>query len=420
VHGARLSRRDLLSGAAAAFAFRPETIRILEGLCAEQGAPEDEEFWLRIRAQFDVDPDLIVFNHAGLSPSPIVVREAIAAQTKRANSDPSFHIWRRQDNELDPIRKRLAALVGCQEDELALVPNCTYGLQTGIMGVPMSPGDEVLTTTHDYPRAFTAMRQRERREGTSFKSVPIAAPPESQAKIAKDILDQLTSKTKLILLSQMTFVGGQLMPVKQVSNALKERTFPIFSDGAHGIGLLPEKFSEMGADIYAACLHKWLMGPVGTGVFLIRKPWIGKIWPLHPADPDLDHSMKKFEQVGTRPAAPFLALKETLDFHEMIGLERKRSRLNELRNALGEKIFGHPKIRNFGSLDPRICQAVALVGIEGMSAIAVANELHAKYRIHVTTMVRAGVDAIRVSPNVFTTKQEIETLAAALIALAGT
>lgn len=409
-----ISRRQFIAGAAGAFAFRNDTLDRLNKLCAQPADPQDDEFWLKIREQFDIDPELIVFNHAGLSPSPIAVREAIAAQTKRANQDPSFHIWRRQDNELDPIRKRMAALVGCQEDELALVPNCTYGLQTVIMGVSMAAGDEIVTTSHDYSRAFTAMRQRERRDGIKFAKVPIASPPESASKIAQDVLEKVTPKTKLILLSQMTFVSGQLMPVKQVSDALKERTFPIFSDAAHGIGLLPEKFSDMGADIYAACLHKWLMGPIGTGVFVVRKPWINKIWPLHPADENLDDSMRKFEQIGTRPAAPFLALKETLDFHEMIGIERKATRLNALRNSLAEKIFNHPKIKNLGSLDPNVCQAVLLVGIEGVSAIALANDLYSKHRIHVTTMVRAGVDGIRISPSIFTTNAEIDLLASAL------
>lgn len=413
-----ITRRQFIAGTAGAFAFRNETLDRLEKLCAQPADPQDDEFWLKIREQFDIDPELIVFNHAGLSPSPIAVREAIAAQTRRANQDPSFHIWRRQDNELDPIRKRMATLVGCQEDELALVPNCTYGLQTGIMGVPMAAGDEILTTTHDYSRAFTAMRQRERRDGTKFVKVPITSPPESAAKVAQDILDKVTPNTKLILLTQMTFVSGQLMPVKQVSDALKERTFPIFSDAAHGIGLLPEKFSDMGADIYAACLHKWLMGPIGTGVFVVRKPWINKIWPLHPADENLDDSMRKFEQIGTRPAAPFLALKETLDFHEMVGLERKSARLELLRKRLFAKLEGHPSIKNYGSLHPTVCRAVLTIGVPGTSALQLAESLYSKQRIHVTTMVRAGVDALRISPSIFTTQSEIDLLARTLIEVA--
>lgn len=414
-----LTRRQLLLGAAGCFAFRDGTLKSLERLCSRNADPQDDEFWLRIREQFDIDPELIVFNHAGLSPSPIVVREAIAAQTKRANHDPSFHIWRRQDNELEPIRKRMATLVGCQEDELALTMNATYGLQTAIMGVPMGAGDEILTTTHDYPRAFTAMRQRERRDGTKTVKIPIAAPPESGSKVAADILAKTNERTKLVLLSQMTFVGGQLMPVKLVAEGLKGKGIPLFVDAAHGIGLLPEKYSEMGADIYAACLHKWLMGPIGTGVFVVKRPWISKIWPLHPADPDLDHSMRKFEQIGTRPAAPFLALKETLDFHEMIGLERKAARLEHLRKTLAEKLLTISDTIHFGSLDPNACRAILLVGFKRLGAIEAANRLYEKHRIHVTTMARQGVDALRISPNIFTTQVEIDKLCEALKNLAG-
>ncbi len=408
----------MLAGSVGAFGFRNDTLSLLERLGNQTPDPEDDDFWLEIRKKFDIDPELLVFNHAGLSPSPQVVREAMAFQTKRANSDPSFYIWRRQDNELDPIRKRMAALVGCKEDELALTINATYGLQAGILGVPMSSGDEIVTTSHDYPRAFTAMHQRKRREGTSFVKVPISSPPERQSKVASDILAAVTTTTKLVLLSQMTFVSGQLMPIQAVADGLKGKGIPFFVDSAHGIGLLPEKFSDMGADIYAACLHKWLMGPIGTGVFVVRQPWIRKIWPLHPADEDLDQSMRKFEQIGTRPAAPFLALKETLDFHEMIGMERKAARLEALRKRLAEKVLNHTKIKNFGSLDPAVCRAVLLLGIEGKSALMVAEELMSKHRIHLTTMVRAGVDAVRISPNIFTTNDEIDLIANALLEIA--
>lgn len=409
-----LTRRQLLAGVTSAFAFRDGTLERLAKLPLDQASGDNEQFWLRLRSQFDIDPDLTVFNHAGLSPSPVVVREAAAAQTRRANADPSYVIWRKQDAELDPIRKRLAALVGCEEEELALTMNATYGLQTGIMGLPLKQGERILATSHDYPRALTAMDQRRRRDGVENTIVSLVSPPETREKVASGILEKITPDTKLVLLSQMTFLTGQLLPVREVREGIPAKGVPVFVDAAHGIGLLPDTFSEMGADLYTACLHKWLMGPVGTGVFVVRRPWIRRVWPLHPADDDLDGSMRKFEQVGTRPAAPFLAIREALDFHEMLGRERKAERLETLRKRLAQRVLNVKGARNYGSLDPAVCRAVLTVGFGDLRAYDLAGWLLTNHRIHVTTVLRAGIDAIRISPNVFTTFEEVDRLGAIL------
>lgn len=404
----------MIAGAIGGFAFRDSTLKSLEGLCAQAADPEDDEFWTEVRKKFDVYPDLLMFNNAGLSPSPTVVRDAIANAAKLANQNPSFVIWRRQDSALDPIRSRLATMLGCDQDELALTINATYGLHTGIMGVDMEPGDRIVTTSHDYSRTHTAIAQRCRRDNTVSTTIPVTSPPEPPGVVTAQILAAVDDRTRLVVLSQMTFTGGQLLPTKAVRDGLNKRKAAVFVDGAHGIGLLGETVADMGADLYTACLHKWLMGPIGTGVFVVRRNWLKSVWPLHPADEHLDASARKFEQIGTRSAAPFLALTETLDFHEMVGRERKAARLEALRGTLASKIFDHPRIVNFGSLDPALARAVLLVGVSGIAAEQVAATLMTKYRIHVTTMSRAGVNAVRISPSIFTTQAEIETLANAL------
>ena len=378
------------------------------------GEATDEEFWLRIRNSFDIDPALTVFNHSGLSPSPRATREAIAEQTKRANFDPSLIIWRQQDNELASIRKQLAEVVGCEVDELALTMNATCGLQTAIMGVPMSAGDEIVATVHEYSRSLTAIRQRERRDGIKPVIVAFKAPLGSRKELATQILNGVTSKTKLIVLSQMTFLTGALMPIKEVVAAVASRGIPVLMDAAHGIGLLPEKFRDTGAATYTACLHKWMMAPIGTGVFVVKRPWINKIWPLHPADESLDHSMQKFEQLGTRAAAPFLAIQESLDFHNMLGRERKAARLELLRSRLANYVLNAPGVKNYESLDPERDRVMLALEFEKADAIALAGWLLSEHRIHVTTVVRAGMNAIRISPNVFTTIAEVDRLAAIL------
>lgn len=413
-----LSRRHLLCAPAALLAFRDDTLRRLERLDFAHADPQDDEFWQQLRAQFDVDPTCTSFNHAGLSPSPRAVRAAMAAQQQRANGDPSRVLWREQDRELETIRERLAQLVGCSAEELALSPNATFGLHTVILGLSLPKGSEILCTTHDYSRARHAIHQRQRRDGTVAVEVPLATPPAAPADTAAAILERVTARTRLVVLSQLTFLTGQRLPIRTIADALAPRGIPLLVDGAHGIGLLPETLDQLGGAFYTACLHKWLMGPVGTGVFVARSAWIDKVWPLHPCSEELDRRITKFEQGGTRPAAPLLALGEALDFHEQLGVERKAARLEALRARLAAPLLAEPGVHHCGSLDPDRCRAMLTIGFAKVEPRPLAAWLWAEHRIHVTTVEEAGLSALRLSPNVFTTHDEIDRLATILVGVA--
>lgn len=411
------TRRNFLAAPAILFAFRDGTARALDRLDFSRAEPDDEAFWLELREQFDLDPQVVSFNHAGLSPSTRAVREAMAAEVLRANYNPSRVLWREQDHELDAVRERLARLLGCSSDELALTPNATYGLHTVILGLPMHAGDEILTTTHDYSRAHNAMRQRERRDGTVTVSVPLATPSEAPEVVATKILERITPRTQLVVLSQMTFLTGQRMPIRAVADATAKLGIPLLVDGAHGIGLLPDTLEDLGGAFYTACLHKWLMGPIGTGVFVARSGWLDKVWPLHPGDEGLDHRITKFEQVGTRPAAPLLALREALDFHDRLG-PRKAARLEALRQRLATPLLAEPGIRQCGSLDPNVCRAMLTIEFAKVEPRPLAAWLWKEHHIYVTTAVDAGLRALRISPHVFTTHAEVDRLATLLVGVA--
>lgn len=408
------TRRSFLASTAAAFAFRDDTVRRLARLDPGAADPHDDDFWTALRGEFDVPDDASYFNHAGLAPSPRAVREAMAAQVRRANAMPGRVLWREQDRELETVRERLARLVGCSAEELALTPNATHGLHTAILGIDLEPGDEILTTTHDYSRALNAIRQRERRDGATAVRVPLDSPPAAPEDVAADILAHFTSRTRLVVLSQLTYLTGQRLPVRTIADHATRRGVPVLIDGAHGIGLLPETMDDLGGSLYTACLHKWLMGPIGTGVFAVRSAWIDKIWPLHPADESRDRCTTKYEQWGTRPAAPLLALGEALDFHDRLGTDAKAARLEALRQRLGAALCGEPGVRHHGSLDPDRCRAMLTVALDTVDAPALARWLWQEHRVFVTTVDCADLRALRISPNVFTTHAEVDRLAALL------
>lgn len=401
-----------MAGMTGVFAFRDDSLFRLNKISSQQVLdPADEAYWSKVRDAFSIHPTLTVFNHVGINPPPKAVEEAMFRESRRAASDPSYVIWRQQDKELEPVVNDLAGIVGCQPSELALVPNATYGLHTIIGGVPMSAGDEISMPSEEYPRAFTAAEQRSKREKTILKTVDFEGKVLTDDEIVTRVVASLTAATKLFVLSEITFMLGRRPPVARIAEELEKRNIPLLLDGSQSIGLIEKHGPHT---MFAACLHKWIMGPVGTGILVVKNPWIPKVWPLHPAISELDKDVEKFQQIGTHPTAPFLALKESLEMHHRIGFRAKAARLQHLRMLIVKGLEGEPKVEILNSLDPNICMPFLTVKIQGMSGAALAGKLMLDHKIHVTTATRAGLNGIRISPNIFTNLDEISALVYAL------
>ncbi len=403
-----------MAGLVATVAFRDTAWASMEKLDPSGAGSDDEAFWDELRKQFVFHDRLTSFNHVGLAPPPKTVFDEQVRQLKRAASIPTQIIWREQIREIESVRKRIAPMIGAKPEETALTYNASYGLQTGIMGWPLEKGDAIITTSHDYSRTFTAIQQRARRDGVQLIEIPVESPPESKEAILESWEKALTPKVKLAVLCTVTFLNGMIFPVAEIIDLCHKRGIAVLLDGAQSLSLLPTEFRNWKPEMYTACLHKWLMAPIATGVFCVREDTIKKVWSLSPSDESLEEDITKFEQVGTRPLAPILAINQAIDFHEWLGMERKFNRLQYLREKLWQGIEDEPKVINYGSLDPNKTCAMLAIGFKGKSAIEIAGRLANTHSFHVTTALRAGLDAIRISPNVFTSLTEVERLAKAI------
>lgn len=412
--GLGMTRRGFLAGLTATVAFRDTAWASIAQMSPKNTGPEDEAFWAEVRNHFIFHEKMTSFNHVGLAPPPKAAYEEQLKQLKRAASIPTQIIWREQIKEIEAVRNRLAPLIGAKPEETALTYNASYGLQTGIMGWPLQKGDAIVTSSHDYSRAFTAIKQRARRDGIMLVEIPVQAPPESKEKILESWSDALKPNVKLAVLCTVTFLNGQILPVKEIIELCHSRGVAVLLDGAQSIGLLPTELDKWKPEMYTACLHKWLMAPIATGVFSVPKNTIKKVWSLSPSEESLENDITKFEQVGTRPLAPILAINQAIDFHEWLGMELKFKRLQYLRERIGKGLFEEQNIVNFGSLDPTKACAMVTVGFKGKSGIEASGWLANNHSIHVTTTLRAGIDAIRISPNVFTSLEEVDRLVKAI------
>ena len=370
-------------------------------------AAQDEEFWGEIARSFTVDRSLVNLNNGGVSPSPAYVQDAMKRHLDYSNEAPVYTMWRILEPQREAVRKRLAREWDVDAEEIALTRNASEGLQICQFGFDLEPGDEVLTTNQDYPRMLTTFRQRERREGIVLREISIPVPAEDPSEIVRRFEAAITSRTRLILMCHVINLTGQILPVREVVAMARRHGIPVIVDGAHALAHFDFRLSELACDYYAVSLHKWLFAPHGTGLLYVRREKIPDLWPLQAAGPHLDANIRKYEEIGTHPAAGYLAIAEALTFHQAIGARRKEERLRYLRDSWAAPLVQIPGVVLHTSLDPEFSCGFANVEIEGIEPGALTSWLFREYRIIVTPIVHPEFKGIRVSSSVYTTQEEL-------------
>ncbi len=375
----------------------------------------DETFWAMPQQAFTVDRSLVNLNNGGISPSPRIVQEAMKQHLDLANTGPSYFMWRIQEPQREGVRERVARHWGVSPEEIAFTRNASESLQICQLGFDLKPGDEVITTTQDYPRMLVTFRQRERRDGIKLVLIKIPIPCEDEAEMVRRFETAITPKTRMILMSHVINITGQILPVKKIVAMARTKNggIPVVIDGAHALAQFTFKLSDLDCDYYGVSLHKWLAAPHGTGLLYVRQDKIKGLWPMMAAKPEQDGDIRKFEEIGTHPAANVLAIGEALTFHETLGDDRKEARLRHLRNYWAQALLNansgarHPA-KLHTSLDPRFSCAIGTVQLEGLDSVKTAELLWEKHKIHTIPIRHDEFAGIRVTPSVYTTKEELD------------
>jgi selenocysteine lyase/cysteine desulfurase len=414
-----LPRREFLvalaAPAVACAAPRLESGRARAALaCAAVVQGDPELFWGEIARAFTVDRGMVNLNNGGVSPSPRFVQEAMKRHLDVSNEAPAYTMWRILEPEREGVRARLAQAFGVDPEEVAITRNASESLQICQLGLELARGDEVLTTNQDYPRMITTFKQRARREGIVLKQFSIPTPCEDPAEIVRRFEANLTPRTRLILVSHVVYLTGQVLPVAEVVALGRRHGIPVIVDGAHALAHLDFRIEELGCDFYASSLHKWLFAPHGTGLLYVRRDRIPALWPLMAAEEKQGADIRKFEEIGTHPAANALAIAEALVFHETLGPARKLARLVELREHWAEPLARHERVRFHTSRKPGFAGGFALVEIEGVDPDALATHLWEKHKIFTVSIRHEEFRGIRVSPSVYTLKSELDRFVEAM------
>ena len=391
-------------------------------------AAADEEFWREVQESFDVDRSLVNLNNGGVSPSPRVVMDALRRHLEFSNGAPCYTMWRILEPQIETVRQKLARELGCDSEEVAITRNASESLETVIFGIPLERGDEIVATEQDYPRMLSAYRQREKRDGVKLNLLSYRSPAPPAADIVRLYADAIGPRTKLLHVSQITFTTGEILPVREICALGRAKGIPVIVDGAHAFAQFPFRRDDLDCEYYGATLHKWLMAPIGTGLLYVKKERIPSLWPLFASENPTSGDIRKFEEIGTHPAANHQAIAEALAFHEGIGRERKAARLRYLRDRWVDRAKELPGVTIRTSLEPGRSCAIASASFETLDHEKLIGHLFDKHRIIVTSIgVGLGPAAadggpatlsgpnswkgIRVTPSVYTTVDEVDHFA---------
>jgi selenocysteine lyase/cysteine desulfurase len=429
-----LSRRQFLhrtshaTGLAALATYNLAALpRVLEASASQAGRSptdlaRDEDFWREVQEGFTLDRTIINLNNGGVCPSPRVVHEAFKRYLDISNQSPVYHMWQVLEPNMESVRRELARDIGADPATIAITRNASESLQTAQLGIDLKPGDEVLTTNQDYGRMLQTWEQRVTRDGIKLTTIPFPVPP-TQADLVNRFTQAITPATKVIHFCHITNLTGHIFPVKEICDLARRRGILTIVDGAHAYAHFPFKITDFDCDYYGSSLHKWLLAPIGTGLLYVRPDRIEKTWALQPASVSMNNNIKKFEEIGTHPAANHNAIAEALVFHRGIGIERKAARLRYLKARWAERLTTQSRIQLHTSLDPALSCAIGTVGIAGMKPGDIASKLWADHRIIATPITVGPADqpeyaGVRVTPNVYTTLDEVDTFIGAMEKLA--
>ena len=377
-------------------------------------AAQDEDFWSVIQRGYSVSPQIINLNNGGVSPSPIVVQQAVERYNQLSNEGPSYYMWGILDQGREPLRERLAHLAGAKPGEIAIDRNSTEALNTIIYGLPLKTGDEVIGCKQDYPHVIEAYRQRAERDGIVYKQISFDFPIEDDAAIVRAYEQAITPRTRLIHITHMINWVGQTMPVRKISDMAHAHGIEVLADGAHTFGLMDFKVPDLHCDYFGTSLHKFLSAPIGTGMLWVREDNIWKLWPLTCASDPHSADIRKFEDLGTRSLPIEQGIGEAINFHEAIGSRRKQERIGYLKNYWAKQVLSIPKVKLHTSLDLNYSCAICGVSIDGMTPGAVASALFDRYKIHTVGIVWENISCVRVTPHVYTTIEDLNKLVRAI------
>lgn len=379
---------------------------------------ESDDFWARIRKDYDLKPEYINLENGyyNFVPKPILTK--YIAHAKEVNYQGSYYMRTVQWENKNAVAARLAKLLNCSDKELVVTRNTTESLDLIIGGFPWQKGDEAIFAKQDYGAMRIHFHQQQKRYGMVCKEISLPNHPKSDEEIVQLYQSQITAKTKLIMVCHMVNITGQILPIRKICDMAHQHGVEVMVDGAHCVGHIKVDIEALDCDYYGTSLHKWLSVPLGAGALYVKEAHIPKIWPLLAEHEDDDTKIRRLNHTGTHPVHTDLTINDSIDYLEMIGLERKEERLRYIQRYWSDQLRNVKNVVVNTPIEPHRSCGIANVGVTHMKPKALAEALLDEFKIWTVAIDHENVQGCRITPNVYTTTEELDQFVLAIKTLA--
>ena len=374
----------------------------------------DEAFWLKVRADYDIKPDYINLENGYYCFMPRQTLEHQIEHMRNVNYEGSYYMRTVRVENKKKVANKVAEIVGCTAEEVAITRNATESLDLIIGGLPWEAGDEAVMAEQDYGAMLEHFRYVERRFGVVNRVVSVPNHPANDEEIVDLYAAAITDKTRLLMVCHMVNITGQILPIRKIVDMAHSGGVEVMVDGAHAFSHIDFKMADLGCDYYGTSLHKWLSAPLGSGMLYVKKNKIDGIWPLL-AERDLEpNDMRRLNHTGTHPVHVDLGILNAIEYQNTLGLARKEARLRFLQHYWTSRVRDVPRVLVNTPADTSRHAGIGNVGIEGIEPSDLAKTLMDKRAIFTVAINRPGVRGLRITPNVYTTTDELDVFVDAI------
>ena len=381
-----------------------------------------------LRQEFLLDPDVVFLNHGSFGATPEPVFAEYGHWQRELERQPVEFLGRRAEDLLDQARAAMAGYLGCARDDLVFVPNATTGINVVARSLPLEPGDEVVGTGLEYGACERTWEWFCAKRGAGYIRAHIPLPLADPDEVVDAIFAAVTPRTRAIFLSHVTSGTALRLPVEAVARRAREMGIVSVVDGAHAVGQWPVDLDALGVDCYASNFHKWLCAPKGSG-FLYAHPdqhtwlespivswgWVDGNAHFRTESPFVSRNQMQ----GTRDIAAFLAAPAAVAYQAERDWEAVRERCHALASEARERIAalsGLPQISPVESApDYRWFRQMAIAPLpRGIDGVELKRRLYDEFRVEVPITGSIDQPYLRVSIQGYNTRDDLESLMAAL------
>lgn len=368
----------------------------------------EDELWKTVRSHYTLKDEYINLESGYYNIIPDPILDHFINHVKHVNIEGSYYMRKALNKNKDRVTSELANLVGSTPDQIAITRNATESLDLVISGFPWKKGDEAIYAKQDYGTMKEMFEQISDRYGVVNKIISVPNHPKNDEEIVSLYESQITSKTKLIMVCHMINITGQILPIKKICEMAHSYGVEVMVDGAHCVGHFDFSIDDFNCDYYGSSLHKWLATPLGAGLLYVNKNKTHRIWPLL-ANGNTDKSdIKRLNHIGTHPVHTDLAISNSIDYIKWIGMERKENRMRFLQRYWSDQLRNIKNVVVNTPIDMQRSCGIGNVGLTNMSPSKMENILFDNYNIFTVAIDYANVKGCRISPNIFTTTEELD------------